>query len=317
VVPVETEAIDITIKARILESSGDTLKLSVTVQDSRNKVWFKKIYKGRVTAGAYKEENLKEGETGPYQNVYNEIANDMIRLRKGMTPASIEQVHQTSQLRYAADFAPEVFGEHISTKGNGEIVINRLPSADDPMMQRLMKIREREYLYVDVLNEHYDIFYTDMWKPYEKWRRYNQVELEALREVQRSANRQKAIGFAMLLAAIALEVGDVDNISAVRDILIFGGTQVVVGGFNVSQQANMHAAALGELGDSFGAEMRPVVMQVEGRVVELSGTAEEQYTKWKGILRKMHYEETGFNSDVPDVPGVPDVSGVPGGEGGS
>ena len=41
------------------------------------------------------------------------------------------------------------------------------------MMDRLLKIREREYMYVDTLNQQYEEFYDEMWPPYENWRKLN------------------------------------------------------------------------------------------------------------------------------------------------
>jgi len=54
--------------------------------------------------------------------------------------------------------------------------------------------------------------------------------------------------------------------------------------------------------------MKPVVMEFKGKEYELTGSAEEQYKQWRELtgsaeeqykqwrelLRKMYYEETGF-----------------------
>ncbi len=56
----------------------------------------------------------------------------------------------------------------------------------------------------------------------------------------------------------------------------------------------MHSAAIEELSDSFGNEMQPVTMEFEGQQYELTGSAEEQFKKWKQLLRKIYFAETGF-----------------------
>ena len=38
----------------------------------------------------------------------------------------------------------------------------RLPADNDPMMARVLNIRDREYMFVDTLNAHYEKFYTNM-----------------------------------------------------------------------------------------------------------------------------------------------------------
>ena len=109
----------------------------------------------------------------------------------------------------------------------------------------------------------------------------------------------------MLALAIALDVGNVDGTQALQNILIIGGGAVIVDGINVSQQAEIHSAAIQELSESFGNEMKPVVMEFEGKQYELSGSAEEQYKRWRELLREIYYAETGFDPDAP--PNEPSV----------
>jgi hypothetical protein len=75
---------------------------------------------------------------------------------------------------------------------------------------------------------------------------------------------------------------------------------VIVNGINISQEAEIHSAAIQELSESFGNEMKPVVMEFQGERYELTGSAEEQYTRWRELLRKIYYSETGFVE--PDAP---------------
>jgi len=72
----------------------------------------------------------------------------------------------------------------------------------------------------------------------------------------------------------------------------------MVDGFNISKQAEIHRMAIQELSESFGSEMKPVVMEFKGKEYELTGSAEEQYKHWRELLRKIYYEETGF--EQPD-----------------
>lgn len=123
-----------------------------------------------------------------------------------------------------------------------------------------------------------------------------------MREVQNSAFWQKVAGFGLIALAIALEVGDVKYTDTVSDVLVLAGTQVVINGFNVSEQTGMHKAALQELSDSFSKEATPMRLDLEGKVVELKGTAEEQYAKWRKILRDVYYAETGFAPPADPVP---------------
>ena len=47
--------------------------------------------------------------------------------------------------------------------------------------------------------------------------------------------------------------------------------------------------------------MEPVVLDFEGKKVELTGTAEKQYAQWRELLRRIYEAETGFASEMPDL----------------
>ena len=39
-------------------------------------------------------------------------------------------------------------------------------------------------------------------------------------------------------------------------------------------------------------------MEFEGKQYELTGTAEEQFTHWRELLRQIYITETGFDQDI-------------------
>ncbi len=180
---------------------------------------------------------------------------------------------------------------------NDLVAIKRLPADDDPMLQRLLKIREREYMYVDTLNEQYGQFYTAMWPSYENWRQLNLTERQAIKEIKKKALTRELIGALMIAGAIAAGVSHANNTIVLQTGLVLIGGQVILDGFNVSKEAEIHEAAIRELSDSFSGEMKPVVMEFEGKQYELTGSAEEQFKKWRELLRKIYYAETGFEPD--------------------
>ena len=69
----------------------------------------------------------------------------------------------------------------------------------------------------------------------------------------------------------------------------------------ISEEADIHNEALRELGESLQAEVSPLVVDIEGQTVELSGSIEEQYQKWRKLLHEIYINETGFAiNDVAD-----------------
>ena len=295
VIPAETDSMDVFARGKIKDSNGEYLTLEIEVTDATGKRWFTKKYKMEATRKSYM--GNRPGEKDPFQDLYNSIANDMANYKKKLTAADIKKIRTTAKLKFAADFAPDAFEGYLDSKKN-KTTIKRLPSDDDPMMARLLKIREREYMYVDTLNEQYDAYYSDMWNSYENWRRLNRTERMAMREIKRRALTQQLIGALMIAGAIAAGSSDSTGMAAVQTGLILAGTQVIIQGFNVSKEAEIHEAAIQELGESFSSEMEPVVMEFEGRQYELTGSAEEQFTQWRALLRKIYYAETGFAPDT-------------------
>ena len=297
VTPAETDTVDVLVRGEILESNGAKLALRIEVLDASGKRWFRKTYKEKVTVDAYRENIPRQKD--PFQSIYHLIANDMAKYKLKLKPKKIANIRSISKLKFAGDFAPDAFGDYLKKKRKNILVVNRLPADGDPMMKRLLLIREREYMYVDTLNEYYESYYNDMWPTYENWRKLNLSEQAALEKVRRDAFIRQAGGVLMVALAIALEAKDVENTNILKGALVVAGGQVFMSGINISKQADMHKAAIQELSESFGNEMKPIVMEFQGKKYELSGSAEEQYARWRELLREIYYAETGF--DKPDT----------------
>ncbi len=295
VIPAETDSMDLFVKGQIKESNGEHLTLEIEVIDATGRRWFTKKYKKEATPTSYT--GNRPAEKDAYQDLYNLIANDMADFRKKLTPEDINKIRTTAKLKFAEDFAPDAFDGYLAEGKKNQTEIKRLPADGDPMMARLLKIREREYMYVDTLNEQYDVFYNEMWPSYENWRQLNMTERKAMREIKRKALTRQLLGALLVAAAIAAGSSDSSAGTAVQTGMILAGTQVIISGFNISKEAEINEAAIQELSESFGGEMNPVVMEFEGKQYELTGSAEEQFNQWRALLRKIYYAETGFEPD--------------------
>ena len=295
VIPAETDSMDLFVKGQIKESNGEHLTLEIEVIDATGRRWFTKKYKKEATPTSYT--GNRPAEKDAYQDLYNLIANDMADFRKKLTPEDINKIRTTAKLKFAEDFAPDAFDGYLAEGKKNQTEIKRLPADGDPMMARLLKIREREYMYVDTLNEQYDAFYNEMWPSYENWRQLNMTERKAMREIKRKALTRQLLGALLVAAAIAAGSSDSSAGTAVQTGMILAGTQVIISGFNISKEAEINEAAIQELSESFGGEMQPVVMEFEGKQYELTGSAEEQFNQWRALLRKIYYVETGFEPD--------------------
>ncbi len=274
---------DVVIAGTILASNGEEMILKINVIDSTGQKWYEKTYKTYADDESY--QYAKPGRD-VYQYVYNRIANDVRKHRKNLTEKALVAIRNTSEIRYAAGLSPDPFAHYLDLGPNGESSITRLPANDDPMLNRVRKVRDREFLFIDTINEHYSNFYGEMWEPYENWRKYYLIEAEQRRAVERKAKQTKFVAALIMVAGIMRGPG-----------LFTTGALLYKNGMDISEEAEIHNEAIRELGDSLQAEVNPLVVEIDGRTVELTGSIEEQYQKWRELLREIYINETGFAFD--------------------
>ena len=295
VVPRETEGSEVLVRGRILESDGLRMSLNIVALDATGTQWFDRSYSSEISYLAY--QNSRQARREAFQPVYNRIANDLALHRSRLQAEDVRTIRQTAELRFAADLAPDAFSDYLAEDSQQRYEITRLPADDDPMLRRVQAIRDRDFLLIDTLNGHFDNFYRDMQQPYDDWRRTRSEEAHALEEIRREANTRKLLGFAAIIGAVALEAtGNTKGYSSsvLRDAMLVCGAYVVKTGFDKASETEIHSAAIEELDNSFSAEARPMVVDVEGETHELTGSAEVQYTKWRALLKRIYSAETGL-----------------------
>lgn len=300
VVPQGTEGGEVLVQGRIVSSDGEQLELKITVLDATGRQWFSKSYSAEATLDSYRQSEHNGREV--FQSLYNAIANDLAAFRATLSAGDINNIRQVAELRFAGDLAPDAFTGYLQAN-DGHWHIVRLPAQEDPMVARIRAIRERDFLLVDTLNGHYDNLYAEMQQPYFDWRKTRLEELEAMREIEGQARNRKLLGAAAILGAIAIEAlgGDSTRASTgtLRNVMIVGGAYSIKTGFDKDSEATIHADAIEELGESFSAESQPMVVEVEGQTHELTGSAETQYSQWRGLLKRIYASETGLSDRTP------------------
>ena len=298
VVPQDTTGGELLVQGEILKSDGEELVLRITASDASGHEWFNRSYEEEIREGVYKARSLIRNPPTQdvFQSLYNTIANDLAEFRRTLTAKEIATIRQVAELRFAADLSPEAFGGDLQVDDKGRYTVMHLPAADDPMYQRVLAIRDRDFLLIDTLNGHIDNFSREMETPYNEWRKARSEEAAALRKVESDAMTRKLIGVAAILGAIALEATNNGgyNSSILRDSLVLGGAYAIKTGFDKDSETDIHRDSIIELDESFSSEARPLVVEVEGETHELTGSAEAQYTQWRALLRRIYISETGF-----------------------
>jgi len=305
VVPETVEFVDVIVSGKILQSTGSNLALQVSVTDATGRIWIKdKRYESVADLGSYKTSAaLKQRD--PFQNVYSEIANDMVAARDKLLAAERRDIRRITDLRFASDLAPQAMEGYLAKDDKGMWKVTRLPAENDPIATRINRIRERDSSVVDTVNGYYANFSDQMRDSYGSWRRASSEEIEKEQRARNKARTRTFLGAAAVLASIfvpgqcASQDYNCRRIeSAARTAGAIGGTAAVLSGLKKYSDARVHAQSLKELSESFQSEVAPQVVDVEGRTLRLTGSAEEQYREWRSLLRQLYLEETGGSAEV-------------------
>ena len=289
VIPEHSEAVDLQLSGEILVSDGEQLKVSMRATDSTRNVWLNKVYKDVASKFSY-----RSPKEDPFQDLYNDIANDLLLARQKYSAAQIAKIRQVSSLKYARYLSPEAFGDYLVENRRGNVDIGQLPASNDAMLVRVDRIKEQEYLFIDTLDDYYGRFHRDMKPSYDEWRHATYDEAVRLRQMQRQARNRLLLGAALIGGGMVAAnksqtwAGDEASTGAV-----LGGISAIKSGLDRRKEAEIHAESLRELSQSLGSEITPYVLDIEGKTIELTGTADAQYQQWRGILKEIYVEETG------------------------
>lgn len=301
VIPSADAYTDVIINARIGESDGEFIELDVTVTDTSGNEWYSRSYETQTGISSYSEN--RDRRQDPYQKVFNDIANDLQAYVESMPHDDIGRLQQISELRFFAEMAPNAYGEHLQYDEDGFVTVNRLPAENDPAVQRLRQIRERDRLVVDMLNEHYANFYYGIAIPYHAFRKASREESVNYRQVKRSAALRTMMGVVVLAGSLQMETSDTSYSRyqmkrSLQGIGISEGVRAIMAGITRNSEAGIHVEAIEELAESFSSEAAPMVVTVEGQARRLTGTAAAQYESWRKLLHEIYEAETGFTESI-------------------
>ena len=292
VVPSNEQFTDLMVQGKILYSDGEELQLQINATDSRGYVWLDKKYTGNSSHYAYKVTTRSTYD--PFQAVYNTIANDLLQSLEELRPKDRENVRLITELLFARSFSQDAFDGYLAQDRKGRYMVMRLPAENDPMLERVQAIRERDRVFVDTLQEYYVNFDAQMTDPYQEWRRLSYEESMALQELKAESTRRLVAGTVAILAGIAgASSGDSAMTRTAGQVAIVGGGFLLKSGLEKRSEAQIHVEALEELGMSLEAEIAPQVIELEDRTVMLSGNVEDQYSQWREVLADIYRTEIG------------------------
>jgi len=199
--PNSESPMDVIINGTILQSDGEAMQIRIEVSDSSGREWYTKVYEEVISKFSYEPSQRQQAD--PFQVVYNKISNDLLEYRqRNLTNQQIVEIRTISELLFARRFSPEVFDSYLTTNRQGNLVISSLPAETDPVLQRVRDIRERDFMFIDTVQDHYATYVRQMRIPYDTWRELSYDETIEVRELRASANRRFVAGAAAVVGGL-------------------------------------------------------------------------------------------------------------------
>ena len=265
VLPEPNDTTVLLITGRIEYSDGLRLVLALKAADVTGRVWLDRVYQDQSREADYP---VPVGGD-PYQHLYNQFANDLLAARNALAAEALRRIPDVARLRYAESLSPDAFAGFLATDEQGLLTAVRLPSTDDPMMARVQRIQNQEYLFIDTVDEQYLQLSQDMGPTYNLWRQYGREQAIYKEDYQRRLAARDSQGRRGTFPAMQ------------QTYNAFKWTKI--------QQQDLHELAVG-----FDNEVAPTVLEASGKVFRLSGTLDNQYAEWRNILKQIFALETGL-----------------------
>ncbi len=293
VIPNDEVVTDVFIKGVILHSDGERLSLEISVSDISGHKWFSKKYTKVAGRLAY-DRKMRSSLGDPFQNVFTQIANDMLITREQLADENVEQLRSISELKFAEKFSPKAFSEYMKTDKKGVTRLERLPAKEDSLLQRVTKIRQRDYIYIDTMQDYYDSFSQQMHFAYQDYRAATYDSVVRSRQLDRQGNKRIIAGIGSILAGIYGRTQAETRLASDA-----GSATAAVGGFILKsglekkQQAASFDESIAEMGSSLESEIAPQVIALEDQTITLTGTVRAQYDQWQSLMEKIYIKERG------------------------
>ncbi len=275
VIPENDPSFDLIVEGQIIQSDGETLELQIRAIDSSGREWLNQTYADQSIQEEYPEstrftlDNTFDALNfvDPFQDIYDRIANDLVAARSSLGEQALVDLNLVTDMLYARDLSPDTFSGSIKTNEDGLLIIDTLPSLDDPMMARVADMKYRHHLFIDTVDEYYQTLYNDIQPAYVLWRRYSIDQIAEIKTSQQEANRSD-----------------------------YGGSN---GFLSLSQRydrfkwSKIFEREFDDLAAGFNNELAPAFLELNSQVFGLTGTMEQQYREWRGILRRLFELENG------------------------
>lgn len=264
VLPLLDNGAELMIEGRIIASDQFRLELAITARDSTGRLWLQQTYSGSAVSSTSLSPDAKLDDD--FADLYRSIVRDLVAVLDTLQSSDLREIASVALLRYGQGLAPQHFDSYLESS-DGRWRALRLPASNDPFLVRVQAIREREFLFIDVVDEEYSRFHADIKPVYDMWRQYR-------REQSSSAEARTA------------------RESTATSEFARGSYYALQESYNNFRWAKLQELYLDELSEGFSNETASTEIELSDSLYRLSGTMEQQYREWRSILAELYELET-------------------------
>lgn len=260
-------AAEVEISGSIIRSDGEILEIRVRALDATGREWVDRVFASGLTRDG--EEGGAVDDSGQ-PGLYDEIAESLRAARDRLDDRALGRIVETSLLRYATELAPSAFDEYLTEDEDGIFSIERLPARNDPMLDRIERIRLTEYVITDSVDAKFRELHEEIASTYALWREYRYKSLEYDRQNARRAEETRSDASR-------------GSYEAIKDL------------YDNYKWDRVTAQEQDRLAIAFDNEVSPVVEAMEARIVELEGWVDDKYAEWRKLLEELFEVESELN----------------------
>lgn len=285
-------AIDLAVAVRVEESDGTHLALRVRAVDARGTLWLDKRYR-RTTATTY---HYGQYGTDPFASLYAAIAGDLTSRLLALPHGTLQQIRSVAELRFADGLLPGAFGRYLRANDAGELEIRRLPAADNRLLADAARLRDREHLFIDTVDEYFADFSDEVAGTYAEWRRASSDAAAKQRRLALEAQARERLGAIHLLAGLAKRPTRSGSPAArtkggpSKDTLasLVDGAGLLHGARRLRQAARKSVEGQRTEAAEAGSAMLPATLELERRQQNLERRVAAQVADARHALRETH-----------------------------
>ena len=302
---------DVYLIGKILKSDGETMSIEYSVIDATGSTWLadeRDSY--RVEVGWHQRNEGSNND--PFDPLYNKIAETVYEALKdrgkahvknlerssrnsrnqGRSLSDLERIELTRDLAFARFLSPEEFGDSI-VASNGQYQIQYIPTRDGPDWARIESIQTRENAFLEVVEKYYSQFVEEIGDEYRQWQLDSFPIAREIRIAKRNRAIQGVAGTVLLVASVAAAkdgAADDGDGSAELGTKVGAaiGSSLIVSSFIQNERRKTAVDEINELGGSLHNSLKPTRVDLNGKVVTLSGTVHDQFTQWRAMLTEMY-----------------------------